>query len=85
MTVEATFHERPDISEARSQYYGRLAEKSARPLWEVLSSLVTPVPRDRTNAAIWRYREMRPLISEGARLITAATLGTTRLIDNLQI
>ncbi|HEY1214341.1 MAG TPA: gentisate 1,2-dioxygenase [Bryobacteraceae bacterium] len=70
MTVGATFHERPGISEARSQYYGRLAEKSARPLWEVLSSLVTPVPRDRTNAAIWRYREMRPLISEGAALIT---------------
>jgi len=70
MTVETAFHEQPAISEARSHYYGRLAEKSTKPLWEVLSSLVTPVPRDRTNAAIWRYREMRPLISEGARLIT---------------
>lgn len=70
MSHEAAFHEAPAISRERREFYSRLASKSAKPLWEVLGSLVTPEPSDRTQAAIWRYREMRPLISEGARLIT---------------
>jgi gentisate 1,2-dioxygenase len=65
-----TFHTRPEVSDARKSYYAKLAQKNSKPLWEVLSSLVTSTPRDRTQAAVWHYSEMRPLISEGAKLIT---------------
>ena len=65
------FHAKPEVSQLRREYYTRLAAKNAAPLWEVLSSLVTPTPRDKTQAALWRYADMRPLIMEAGELITA--------------
>ena len=70
MESATQFHSKPGVSEERQEFYAKLAAKNSKPLWEVLSSLVTPVPRDRTQPAVWHYDEMRPLISEGARLIT---------------
>lgn len=69
MSTEA-FHATPLVSEARAAFYAKLAAKNAKPLWEVLSSLVTSTPRDRCQPAVWHYTDMRPLIAEGARLIT---------------
>lgn len=70
MSPQASFHDRPELSAERRDFYARLAAKSAKPLWEVLGSLVTPTPQDRTQPAIWRYSDLRPLIAEGTRLIT---------------
>jgi gentisate 1,2-dioxygenase len=67
---EETFHAKPNLSDERKAYYAKLAAKNSKPLWEVLSNLVTPTPRDKTQAAVWHYSDMRPLISEGAKLIT---------------
>jgi gentisate 1,2-dioxygenase len=62
---------KPATSAERTEFYERLSRKSAAPLWEVLSSLVTPVPRTAAVPAIWRYSEIRPLLLEAGGLITA--------------
>ena len=64
------FHSKPEVSDERQTFYAKLAAKNSKPLWEVLASLVTPAPRDRTQLTVWHYDDMRPLIAEGARLIT---------------
>jgi gentisate 1,2-dioxygenase len=62
---------RPKTSAERNEFYRRLSLKDATPLWEVLSTLVTPAPRTPATPAIWRYSEMRPLLIEAGGLITA--------------
>jgi gentisate 1,2-dioxygenase len=66
-----TLPEQPQLKEAREAFYAELAKKNSRPLWELMSSLISPAPVDRSRPAVWRYSEMRPLIAEAARLITA--------------
>jgi gentisate 1,2-dioxygenase len=53
-------------------FYDRLEQKNTAPLWEVLGQLVTPKPRGMCVPALWRYDELRPLVMEGGRMITAA-------------
>ncbi len=60
----------PDTPELR-EFYQRLPEYSLAPLWQVLSSLITPVPVTRCQPAHWSYDEVRPLIMESGTLITA--------------
>lgn len=52
-------------------FYDRLAQQNAAPLWEVLGQLVTPKPRGMCVPAVWRYDDLRPLVMEGGRMITA--------------
>lgn len=53
MEAATQFNSQPSVSEERRHYYAKLAEKNSKPLWEVLSSLVTLVPRDRSQPAVW--------------------------------
>ena len=62
---------KPASSLSRQEFYQRLRAKNAAPLWEVLSDLVTPQPNPRCVPALWKYREMRPLLMESGGLITA--------------
>jgi len=55
----------------RQAFYARLAERSAAPLWEVLSALVTPEPRSPCRPHRWRWAEMRALLMEAGGLVTA--------------
>jgi gentisate 1,2-dioxygenase len=66
-----SFVVKPDTSPERRDFYARLDKKNTAPLWEVLNRLVTPEPRPATVPALWKYAELRPLIMEGGRLITA--------------
>jgi gentisate 1,2-dioxygenase len=59
------------ISSERREFYERLAQKSSSPLWESLGRLIPSEPRPQTSAAIWSYEDMRPLLLEAGRLITA--------------
>ncbi|HEX5279101.1 MAG TPA: gentisate 1,2-dioxygenase [Micropepsaceae bacterium] len=52
-------------------YYARLSQKSVAPLWEVLKNLVTPEPVSPAKPAHWAYRDVRPLLFEAGKLITA--------------
>jgi gentisate 1,2-dioxygenase len=60
-----------DATTDRKEFYSRLKQKSAAPLWEVLSDIVRKDPRTAVQAALWRYDELRPFIEEAGRIITA--------------
>src|SRR2546428_11971714 len=67
----ATFYVKPEASAERQEFYERLAQRSAAPLWEVLADLVPVQPKPTCVPAIWRYDEMRPLLMESGGIITA--------------
>jgi gentisate 1,2-dioxygenase len=55
----------------REEFYARLDQKDTAPLWAAMARLVTPQPVPAYAPSIWHYREMRPLLMEAGRLITA--------------
>src|SRR5262245_40629826 len=61
----------PGVSGERKTLYERLAARNTAPLWEVLAKLVTPEPLAACAPALWHYDELRPLLMEAGRLITA--------------
>jgi gentisate 1,2-dioxygenase len=71
MNYPSTFVEKPRLTDERQEFYGRLDSKNSAPLWEVLGRLVTPEPQPITQPAHWSWSEMRPLLMEAGRLITA--------------
>ncbi len=60
-----------DIASERSAFYRRIDQDNLTPLWEVLATLVPPLPATPCAAAIWHYEKLRPLLMEAGRLITA--------------
>jgi gentisate 1,2-dioxygenase len=71
MQTSTPFVVKPGTSPERLDFYARLDKKNTAPLWEVLNRLVLPEPRPVTVPTLWKYDELRPLIMEGGRLITA--------------
>jgi gentisate 1,2-dioxygenase len=67
----SAFFAKPETSAERREYYQRLEQKHAAPLWEVLGDLIPSQPRPAASPALWRYQEMRSLLLEAGRLITA--------------
>ena len=66
-----SFYVTPTTSPEREAFNGRLAQKHAAPLWTVLGSIVPREPHTPCVPAVWRYDELRPLLMEAGRLITA--------------
>ena len=61
-------------NDARAQLdalYAEMAPKSLFPLWEVLASLVTPVPAGSTRAAKWAFADVRDYLMRAGDLISA--------------
>src|SRR5437016_12309490 len=69
--MAATFYSKPESTEERTEFYRRLEQKNAAPLWESLAELVRVAPNTSCAPAIWRYQEMRPLLMESGGLVTA--------------
>jgi gentisate 1,2-dioxygenase len=67
----ATLYPKPESSPEREDFYKRLHKVSATPLWESLGDLILPQPRPACIPALWRYAELRPMLMEAGRLITA--------------
>ncbi|MDX2104672.1 MAG: gentisate 1,2-dioxygenase [Alphaproteobacteria bacterium] len=61
----------PARSNARLDYYERIARHDMAPLWEVLRGLVIPQPASPAIPHLWRYEDIRPYILEAGDLITA--------------
>ena len=51
--------------------YGRLAELSTLPLWEIYDKLVIDAPEPLGRAYRWRYAELRELLMEAGQAISA--------------
>ena len=66
----SAFFVKPEASAERLEYYRRLHQKHAAPLWEVLGDLIPAQPRPAASPTLWRYQEMRALLLEAGRLIT---------------
>ena len=66
-----TFFSKPALTPERAEFYARLGQRSTAPLWEVLGKLVSPEPQPETRSILWRYAELRPLLMEAGRLLTA--------------
>src|SRR6202521_1079853 len=60
-----------NVEAIRQAYYDRISAYDMAPLWAVMKNLVPREPVTECAAAIWRYREVRPLIAETGDLITA--------------
>jgi gentisate 1,2-dioxygenase len=69
--TSTSLHARPETTGARREFYRRIAELSAAPLWEVLGEIVGAQPHPASVPALWRYQELRPLLMESGALITA--------------
>src|SRR5580658_7889154 len=59
------------ISSVRRDFYQRIAELNAAPLWEVLGEIVGAQPHPAAVPAHWKYAELRPFLMESGELITA--------------
>jgi len=62
---------KPKSSPEREEFNARLGKKNAAPLWNVLGAIVPPEPQPAAIPAIWKYEDIRPLLMEAGRLITA--------------
>src|SRR5215472_3231903 len=69
--MNAAFYNKPEVTAERREFYERLEKSSAAPLWEVLADIVRTEPRTACQPALWRYDEIRPLILESGKIITA--------------
>ena len=67
----AALYPKPEPSPERDDFYRRLKQRSAAPLWEVLSDLIPTRPQPQCVSALWSYAELRPLLMEAGKLITA--------------
>ena len=69
--MDTTFYNKPETSPELEALYERLRKKNTAPLWEVLSEIVTPLPKARCAPALWKYDEIRALLMEAGELISA--------------
>ena len=68
--ASTTFYTKPTLTAERKEFYGRLAAKSAAPLWEVLGAIIPPEPKPEAVPFLWHYDDLRPLLMEAGHLLT---------------
>lgn len=62
---------KPAVSAERAAFYDKIDKKNLTPLWSVLGDLVTPEPRSKCQAYLWKYADARAALLEAGDLITA--------------
>jgi gentisate 1,2-dioxygenase len=62
---------KPEVTPERQAFYDRLATRNVAPLWEVLARLVPAQPAPEMVPVLFAYDEIRPLLLEAGRLLTA--------------
>lgn len=55
----------------RAAFYEKISQRDMTPLWEVLKDLVTREPKTSCVPAIWHFDDVKALVEEGGRLLTA--------------
>ena len=61
----------PRRTSEREAFYEKIATRSLAPLWEVLKGLQPAEPRPPEATVLWHYDEIRPMLMEAGRLISA--------------
>jgi gentisate 1,2-dioxygenase len=60
-----------NIQGARQAYYDRISDYDMTPAWEKLRQLIGTEPRTECAPAIWRFRDVKALVLESAKHISA--------------
>jgi len=68
-SVEASSSD--DRRPAREEFYDDLAPLHLTPLWEVMSTLITPAPVSPAAICRWRYDEVWPWLMRAGHMISA--------------
>ncbi len=61
---------RPEMTNARADYYGRIDGYNLAPLWEVLHKLLAREPVTEATPYLWHYDSLRPSLMESADVIS---------------
>ena len=61
---------KPEMTNARADYYGRIDEYNMAPLWEVLHNLLAREPVTEATPHLWNYDSLRPSLMESADVIS---------------
>ena len=61
---------KPEMTNARADYYGRIDEYNMAPLWEVLHELLAHEPVTEATPHLWNYDSLRPSLMESADVIS---------------
>ena len=69
--MNRALHEKPELTNARADFYGRMAKQNMTPLWEVLHTLLSDAPVTEATPHKWDYDLCRPYIMESAEIISA--------------
>ena len=64
---QATPGSKAQYQGSRQAYYDKIAKFHMAPLWEVLKGLVTPEPKTKYKAAVWKFADIKRLILEAGR------------------
>jgi gentisate 1,2-dioxygenase len=59
------------MTPVRRDFYQRIGNLNAAPLWEVLAEIVGAQPHPAAVPALWKYEELRLFLMESGELITA--------------
>jgi gentisate 1,2-dioxygenase len=62
---------KPEVTPERQEFYDRLATRNVAPLWEVLARLAPAQPAPDMVPVLFKYDDIRPLLMEAGRLLTA--------------
>jgi gentisate 1,2-dioxygenase len=54
-----------------SSFADKISPQNLSPLWDVMSSLITPTPKSNCQPFIWHYDEIRPAIMQAGEIISA--------------
>jgi gentisate 1,2-dioxygenase len=71
MQTTVPVFQRPNLTPERKDFYTRLDAKNVTPLWEVLTRIIPSRPSPAAVPALFPYQEVRPLLMEAGRLLTA--------------
>ena len=63
--------QKPEMTNVRADYYGRIGEQNMAPLWEVIHQLLAKEPVTEATPYVWKYDELRPALLESADIISA--------------
>lgn len=60
-----------DVKMSKESLLSKLLEFEVQPLWTVMHAMVPPTPKPQAQVALWRYKELRPLLLEAGRLVSS--------------
>lgn len=57
--------------DAREAYYDKISKLDMAPLWVVLKNIIPDEPKTMCAPALWRFKDVKPLVAEAGSVISA--------------